>query len=66
MLFKTPFARHFRLISGLGFSQVRAFAMHVLTIPAFSDNYMYLLVDEKTNVSIITYIYFIISMPIVY
>ncbi|VUZ47973.1 unnamed protein product [Hymenolepis diminuta] len=49
MMFRTPSARQFWRIPGLGFSQVRTFAMHVLTIPAFSDNYMYLLVDEKTN-----------------
>nr|CDS34423.1 hydroxyacylglutathione hydrolase [Hymenolepis microstoma] len=49
MLFRTAFARPFHRIFSLSYPRIRPFAMRVLTIPALSDNYMYLLVDEKTN-----------------
>ncbi|VDN96782.1 unnamed protein product [Rodentolepis nana] len=49
MLFKTAFARPFQRSFSLVYLRIKSFAMHVLTIPALSDNYMYLLVDEKTK-----------------
>lgn len=61
MHFTASWARTFRRFRSVPFPRVRGIAMRVLTIPALSDNYMYLLVDEKTKVCFLKMIFRLLS-----